>query len=329
MVVPTGKRPRATAHILKPARAVLGAAARPDPCGAARRRAAGSGDSAWRCGSRRPQTGRRPRASRGACGAPRRRRETVCASGAKRRRPGAARLVPEEPRGRGSARRAQLVDEHVDHGRVELAAGALAQLADRHPRPQRVAIRAVGGHRVIGVAGEDDPALERDVRAAAAGRGSRPRPSARARDARCATRASGRAARRSSCAPHSGCWRMTSHSARLQRASLRSTASGTPILPTSCSRAAISSSESAASPRPSRSPDPACKAHDLLGMLAGVVVAHLDRRGHRLDPALDRVLELLAHARLVERHGAELGETAQCLQLAPCRSCGRRRWCPP
>ena len=39
------------------------------------------------------------------------------------------------------------------------------------------------------------------------------------------------------------------------------------------------------------------------------------RRGHRFHAALDRVLELLAHARLLERHGAQLGQARQRLQL--------------
>ena len=77
------------------------------------------------------------------------------------------------------------------HLGVELAAGAGAQLAHRGPRLERPAPRAVRGHRVVGVAGQDDAARERDVLALAGPADSRCRPSARARTARSARRCRG------------------------------------------------------------------------------------------------------------------------------------------
>ena len=83
---------------------------------------------------------------------------------------------------------------------------------------------------------------------------------------------------------------MISHSAASSGPSLRSTASGTPILPTSWSRAPISSSESSSSLRPSLSPTRRARRTTACGVLAGVVVAHLDRPGHRLDAAVGDLL---------------------------------------
>ena len=54
---------------------------------------------------------------------------------------------------------------------------------------------------------------------------------------------------------------------------------------------------------------------DLIRVRARVVVAHFDRGCHRLNAGLDRPLELLAHPRLLERHGAEFGQPLQRLQL--------------
>src|SRR4029077_14117985 len=52
---------------------------------------------------------------------------------------------------------------HLDHVRVELAAGALAEPAHRLAMAETVAIGPIAGHRVIRVADEDDARLERDV----------------------------------------------------------------------------------------------------------------------------------------------------------------------
>ena len=47
--------------------------------------------------------------------------------------------------------------------RVELRAGALAEAAHRFRMAEPLAVRAVGRHRVVGVADEDDAGLERDA----------------------------------------------------------------------------------------------------------------------------------------------------------------------
>src|SRR3954449_1836367 len=60
------------------------------------------------------------------------------------------------------------VEERVDHGRVELRARAGLDLPKRVLRAHRVPVRPVAGHRAEGVADRDDPARERDARAAAA-----------------------------------------------------------------------------------------------------------------------------------------------------------------
>jgi hypothetical protein len=54
-------------------------------------------------------------------------------------------------------------DERGDDARVELRAGAAHELGDRVIVRHGRAVRAVRGHRVVGVAGEDDAAAERDL----------------------------------------------------------------------------------------------------------------------------------------------------------------------
>ena len=51
----------------------------------------------------------------------------------------------------------------LDDVGVELRAGALAQAAHRLRVAQPLAVRAVGRHRVVRVADEDDARLERDL----------------------------------------------------------------------------------------------------------------------------------------------------------------------
>src|SRR3954452_6703066 len=57
-------------------------------------------------------------------------------------------------------------DQHLRDLRVELRAGVLAQLADGVAVVHRLAVGAVGGHRVVGVAGQDDPRADGDLLAA-------------------------------------------------------------------------------------------------------------------------------------------------------------------
>ncbi len=57
-------------------------------------------------------------------------------------------------------------DERLDDLRVELRPGVSAQLGNRLVLRQRLAVRPVGRHRVVGVAGGDDPRQRRDLLAA-------------------------------------------------------------------------------------------------------------------------------------------------------------------
>src|SRR4051794_9075060 len=56
--------------------------------------------------------------------------------------------------------------ERLDDGGVELRAGAPAQLGERLGGVERPLIRAVGRHRVVGVAHRHDARAERDLLAA-------------------------------------------------------------------------------------------------------------------------------------------------------------------
>ena len=68
-----------------------------------------------------------------------------------------------ERRGRGRLESAQDAQERVDDLRVELRPRSLDQAPPRLLLAERPAVRAVGRHRVVRVAGEDDPRLERDL----------------------------------------------------------------------------------------------------------------------------------------------------------------------
>ena len=191
VVVPTGQRPRATAHILRPK--AQSSAPRPGPTlavqlaqgkrfrrsglGSAHRSGARtSGDAArvarWLRRRTQPAHALKPNASDGgvlpgAAACWNRRRSMACCS-------------------------RSALHERVDDIRIELPAGTLAQLADGDPGTQRVAVGPVRGHGVVCVAREDDAARQRDVFAGAAGPDSPPRPSARGRVARFARPASAR-----------------------------------------------------------------------------------------------------------------------------------------
>ena len=60
--------------------------------------------------------------------------------------------------------RVDRVTEDLDDGGVELHAGAAPQLEQRVALRQRVAVRAIGGHRVVGVADGDGARAQRNVR---------------------------------------------------------------------------------------------------------------------------------------------------------------------
>ena len=80
----------------------------------------------------------------------------------------------------GGVEHDRLVAEHAeqrrDHLGIELAAGVGAQLGDRGGVPEGAAVGPVGDHRVVGVAGEHDPARERDPLAGQAVRVAAPVP---------------------------------------------------------------------------------------------------------------------------------------------------------
>ena len=57
---------------------------------------------------------------------------------------------------------AEQAEQRGHDSRVELGSRVAAQLADRRVSLHRAPVRAVAGHRVVGVADEDDPGGERD-----------------------------------------------------------------------------------------------------------------------------------------------------------------------
>ena len=67
------------------------------------------------------------------------------------------------------------VAEDLDHLRVELGAGVVAQLVERLLVAQRRAVRTIVDHGVVGVGDGDDPGAERDLRCRAGRAGSRHR----------------------------------------------------------------------------------------------------------------------------------------------------------
>ena len=116
-------------------------------------------------------------------------------------------------------------------------------------------------------------------------------------------------------APIAGCLRMIAHSYSSSLPGLSSTASGMPILPTSCSAAASPISSASAITQAGGACEPAAHAADALDVLAGLLVARL--RGLR-EPAHDLELGLaqlggaLAHEPL--EHG---GLALQAAAVAP------------
>ena len=89
---------------------------------------------------------------------PRRCRNAEKPRGAKRRLQGSRGRDPCD-----RSRPAEHAQERVDHLRVELRSRGFDEPPLRLVLAQRLAVRAVGRHRVEGVAGEDDPRLERDL----------------------------------------------------------------------------------------------------------------------------------------------------------------------
>ena len=108
---------------------------------------------------------------------------------------------------------------------------------------------------------------------------------------------------------------MTARSPSSSGPGLFSTRSGTRILPTSCSRAANSSSISAAGSSCSISPDHARQLDDVLGVLGRAPVAQVHRRGERRDVRRNGVAVGVARARVIERRGRHVGQLANDLDL--------------
>ena len=127
-------------------------------------------------------------------------------------------------------------DERIDHDRVELDAGELAQLGERLlGGERRHAVRAGGGHRLEGVGHVEDAGELRDLVADEPVRVARAVvplvvvPDDRQLGASLVTGAM-------ICAPSTGCAFMIIRSSLFSRSCLSRTRSGTPILPTSWSR---------------------------------------------------------------------------------------------
>src|SRR5205085_11976674 len=73
-------------------------------------------------------------------------------------------LAPARPRAaRGPLAGSDDREDLVDHLRVELGASTAAELGDRFLEEKRRPVRAIGRHRVEGVAAADDPRQERDL----------------------------------------------------------------------------------------------------------------------------------------------------------------------
>src|SRR2546428_12829518 len=121
------------------------------------------------CGTRtRPRRpwargqGRSPRASRAA----RRGRPAPAGTASGPRRRGCYRTVRCPPLGRSAGRgRATLehLEQRVDHLRVELGARVELQLTVRALAAHRLPVGAVARHRLVRLAGENDPRAERDA----------------------------------------------------------------------------------------------------------------------------------------------------------------------
>ncbi len=190
-------------------------------------------------------------------------------------------------------------------------AGSRERVVGRH----RVAVGPVAGHRPVRVADRDDPAGQRDARAARGRRGSQRRPSARGGSARSSPRPRGPGYATASPSPTRRGSGSRPCSSGSSGPGLFSTASGTWILPTSCSRAANSSSSSDAGSSSSSSPTWRARLDDVLGMTRGAPVAHVHRGRERLDVRLHGRVVMLPHAVVLERRRGEVGELAQDLEV--------------
>src|SRR3954465_6186798 len=123
--------------------------------------------------------------------------------------------------------------------------------------------------------------------------------------------------------PHAEWQRITADSSGSSGPGLFSTASGTWILPTSCRRAANSSSISDAGSSPGSSPPPrarpptapAGEPDDVLGVARRAVVAHIHRGRKRLDVRLHGGVVVLAHEAVLEGGGRQICELAEDLYV--------------
>ena len=157
-----------------------------------------------------------------------------------------------------------------------------AQLGDGLVGRQRRAIGAVGGHRDVGVAGEDDARADRDPVAREAVRVAACRPSARARGGRSARSPPRSLVRSRIRSPATGCSAITSHSSAVSGPCLCRISAGIASLPTSCSSARVGDPLDLLGRRPSIIATPRARCTTSLGVLVRVVVALLDRGGERL-----------------------------------------------
>ena len=199
--------------------------------------------------------------------------------------------------------------------------GAGAQLAHRRPRLQRSAPRPVRGHRVEGVAGQDDAARERDVLARAALRIAAAVPVLVLAQDDLRDVAEARHP-----LEHLGpAQRVLLHHVPfvlVQRPGLQQDRVGDADL------ADVVQARGEGELRERRLvqfeplAELAGQLHHVLGVVPRVVVAHVDRLGERLDAGADGQLEVLAHLRLLERHRAHVGEPSQRVELVAAKAAG-------
>ena len=171
--------------------------------------------------------------SRGSRGGTTRRSVAAPAAGATR---AAGRWV-EVAVAQARSRRADAPLQRADDRGVELRPGLAPDALVGH-RSAAVASRygRSDGHRLERVADGEDPGGERDLLARQARRGSRAVPALVVVEHDVDDRLGAARADRTTRAPVSGWLRMTTHSSSVSGPGLERIRSGTPILPTSCSR---------------------------------------------------------------------------------------------
>ena len=181
---------------------------------------------------------------------------------------------------------------------------------------QALAVRPVGRHRVVRVADEDDPRLERDRLARAARPGSRRRPSARG---------SGGRSRRTSCSrsigamirsPSSGCVSMTARSSAVSRPGFERISLGIADLADVVQERAELEPLQRALAEAELAADAQREVGDPARVRRRVLVVRLERVRERLDGRDERPLEPFVVGRVRDRELRLVREPAEQPQLA-------------